>query len=353
MRSVGIGGILAAVVVFVISVPVASFFGALAIFAFCYDMAMKAGKSPARAPAQGQTCQPDPASNPAGGADNGSFQPPFGGPVIEVPYVGPSGHGEESYDVADYYVSIIFNDSFTASVGIFEKHGIAKRRLRAIDSAAVKLMNKEHQGESYNFPDYRFSGPDGVENALQDTERLGVRFIEELLKLEPRPSKVLGEVCSAPLVPSSVTNGTRQATSSGGVEANVRQFGREPPPAPGAATSPPPIKAAAEAKVSRTPVGTATGEVIDMGMRKLLKYDSGQGNDRGGANSCFEAVLQCDDGETRSYRGVRLEEHFAEQGVQLHDRIEIQSLGRTLVSIHGEERGKYRNEFVVKVLQRA
>jgi len=247
--------------------------------------------------------------------------------------------------IADYHVNVVFNDSFTASVALHSREGLVRRKMRAVSEAAGTLMRDTYGRETWDLSDYQLEGSLTLEDAILDTERLGVKFLKGLLSSTgPSPENV---------PPNSPASATDEATYS---RANALLRAEDPAPSGSAKAAPatPPPEVATTVRVRRGPGEVTRGIVVECGYRALIW----QGGHRrsGQQGTTFEAILEVDDGSTASFRGVRLQEQFSQHDVHVGDLIEITSLGRTKVDIRGDEgsveRGM-RNEFQVRVLERA
>lgn len=242
--------------------------------------------------------------------------------------------------VADYIINVRFNDAFSASVSVFNSQKITRRKIRAISPAAGILMKNIYGREGFNLPEYELSEGRTVEEAVMDTERIGIEFMENLLTkpaeyFQPEPAK--GEDPKPAMAdPESIA---RSVAILRGELADANTPTQRIQPAEPPANS----EAVLQRRFKRKAIGVTVGIVTEMGMRKMLY--------KGGAMT-FEAQIQRDDGEFVSFRGVRLNELFTEYGIKTGDRVEIESLGTT-TSDTGDGEKRTRNEYKVKVLETA
>lgn len=254
--------------------------------------------------------------------------------------------------VADFHITVQFSDSFTATVSVFKEEKVVRRKIRAISMAAGELMRTLYLRESFDLPDVKLENGRTYEDAVLDTETLGIRFIEDLLSPKaPQYFKI-------PPPPVVVGVGSNDVSKS--VQADPEATARALAILRGeAASSDGSIENAAstdtcaqsshatvrvEQKPARRARAITVGKLLEAGMRNMLFQTNNTG-------PTFEALIECDDGEFTSLRGVRLQELFKENGIEVGDHIEVVSLGRTQVTIPGGE-SKFRNEYQVKVLKR-
>lgn len=261
--------------------------------------------------------------------------------------------------LADFHVCVQFSDSFTASVSVHKAEKVARRKLRAVSTAAGALMRTLYLRESFDLPDVKLENGVTYEDAILDTETIGMRFIEDLLsKKSPQyfrcapPSVVVGagsnDVFKPALVVDPETTARSLAILRGDIA--VAEGIRNDAVAKEAAPAMQASDAQVQQKIKRTARAFTVGRVIEFGMRKMMFNTDAQGK-AGNPGTTFEAMIECENAECVSLRGVRLEELFKEHQVSTGDHVEIISLGRTRVTIGNET--KARNEFELKVLQRA
>lgn len=302
-------------------------------------------KAPTVAPLVGQA-----AGQPAAAALNADKRDPV--------TVGPS-TDQMLRTLADFHVCVQFSDSFTASVSVHKKEKVVRRKIRAISESAGELMRTLYLRESFDLPDVRLENGVTYEDAILDTETVGMRFIEDLLSNKsPQyfrcvpPAVVVGagsnDVFKPALAADPETTARSIAILRGdiAVAEGIRNdaVAKEAVPAMQASA------AQVQQKTKREARAFTVGRVIEFGMRKMMFNTDAQGK-AGNPGTTFEAMIECENGECVSLRGVRLEELFKEHQVILGDHVEVISLGRTRVTVGNET--KARNEFELKVLQRA
>lgn len=245
--------------------------------------------------------------------------------------------------IADCHVNVVFNDSFTASVALHSREGLVRRKMRAVSEAAGTLMRDTYGRETWELPDFQLQGGLTIEDAILDTERLGVRFLKGLLS---GTSPARDAPTNTPVPASEEAVGPRALAILRADDEGTRVTESQP--------APPPAEMTTTMRVRRAPGEVTRGIVVECGHRALIWQGGSRRN--GEQGTTFEAILEVEDGSTASFRGVRLQEQFAQHEVYVGDLVEITSLGRTKVDIRGDkgtvERGM-RNEFQVKVLERA
>jgi hypothetical protein len=265
-------------------------------------------------------------------------------PQIAVASIQPAPQAMQSaagnpWVVSDYIVNVKFNDAFSASVSVFNSKKVAIRKLRAISPASAILMRNIYGREGFDLPDFQITNGRTVEDAVLETEQIGMKFIEDLLgkpasyfQATPTGSQLEDKTISDP------------ETTARALAILRGELADEKTPAQRVQPSEPPAgaDAAQQRRYKRKAIGITKGVVTEMGMRKMLF--------KGGA-STFEATIHRDDGEFVSFRGVRLNELFQENGVKPGDKVEIEALGTTTVDVGDEKRT--RNEFKVKILEAA
>jgi hypothetical protein len=261
--------------------------------------------------------------------------------------------------LADFHVCVQFSDSFTASVSVHKAEKVARRKLRAVSTAAGALMRTLYLRESFDLPDVKLENGVTYEDAILDTETVGMRFIEDLIsKKSPQyfrcapPSVVVGAGSNDLFKPALVVDPETTARSLAILRGDiaVAEGIRNDAVAKEAAPAMQASDAQVQQKIKRTARAFTVGRVIEFGMRKMMFNTNAQGK-AGNPGTTFEAMIECENAECVSLRGVRLEELFKEHQVSTGDHVEIISLGRTRVTIGNET--KARNEFELKVLQRA
>ncbi|ABD71963.1 hypothetical protein Rfer_4276 (plasmid) [Rhodoferax ferrireducens T118] len=259
--------------------------------------------------------------------------------------------------VADFHVSVQFSDSFTASVSVYKNENMARRKIRAISPAAVELMRTLYLRESFDLPDVNLVNGVTYEDAVLDTESIGIKFIEDLLSSKgPRyfnlapPAVVVGPGTKDVYKPAPVADPEASARALAILRGELA--GSEGAKHEAAVNEPAASSSHATVKVEQKPKRPAraftVGRVVEFGMRKMMFQSNGGTGD---GDAVFEALIDCE-GECTSLRGVRLQELFTENNVSTGDSVEIISLGRTRVTLAGGEQ-KFRNEFQLKVLERA
>lgn len=261
-------------------------------------------------------------------------------------------------DIANYHASVIFSDDFSASIAVFKTTGLVRRKVRAISAAASMLMLELYTRDTFELPDLTLSDTVTLDKIVLDTEAIGIRFIEDLLK--KKDPKYFG--LSGNLLTPNTQLAEPQQSGSGEIvkqlppdETKEQALARSLALLRGSMASVDQTVAIAPAEMKtgvvvtkRESKGTVVGRIQTMGMRDIPPTNGKKGY------ATFEATLLQNDGQHVSFRGVRLNELFVENGVKEGDLVEIQSLGRTKVAATQEdERPTYRNEFLVKVLENA
>lgn len=261
-------------------------------------------------------------------------------------------------DIASYHIAVVFSDDFSANISVFKRTGQVRRKVRAVSGASSVLMRQLYARDSFELPDLTLSDSLTVEKVLLDTEAIGIQFIEDLLaKKDPQYFALQGKV----LEPNTGTPSTVKADSGAVVlklqpdETQEEQVARSAALLRGsmASADKPLTIAPVDVKTSvsvtkREAKGIVTGTIQTMGLRDIPPTSGKKGY------ATFEATLLQGDGLHVSFRGVRLNELFVENGVKVGDLVEIQSLGRTKVAAAEEDgRPTYRNEYLVKVLESA
>jgi len=246
--------------------------------------------------------------------------------------------------IADCHVNVVFNDSFTASVALHSQESLVRRKMRAVSEAAGDLMRDTYGRETWDLPDYRLTGSLTLEDAIVDTEKVGTAFLTALLVKEKATA----------LSPPAPANMSASQEAGAARALAILRSDESGTPESAPPTAAPPEEVVTTMRVRRPPGEITRGVVIECGHRALLWQ--GRAKRNGEQGTTFEAILEIEDGSTASFRGVRLQEQFAQHDVHIGDFIEVTSLGRTKVDIRGEkgnvEQGM-RNEFQVKVLERA
>ena len=267
-------------------------------------------------------------------------------PAAAVVVVNDDRPAPNVFSVADFHICIQFSESFSGTVSVFKARKLVKRKIRAISEAAAELMMGAYGSEVFELPPATLTPKFDFEAAVLATEELGIQFIKELLT--PKAKGV------APALPSQTPKQTPlpapDPVRTERALALLRAEMEEPKATPTQTRIEAPMQERGTmVRQSRRPTQSITvGRVIEFGMRAML-FQAGSKGERSGKT--FEATIECADGACVSLRGVRLQELFTQEGIVVGDEVEIASLGKTQVTVDGES--KYRNEFVVKVRQKA
>ena len=255
---------------------------------------------------------------------------------------------------ADFHVNLRFNDEFSSSISFFKKEKIVKRRIRAISEASHGLMLSKGMAY-YDLPNLINFDCALVDAAVEDTENLGSKFIEQLIaqKIE---SKNLQQHVPQVVHTPQVVHASQAVQTPQVVHApqavhtpqltQVPQPRLEPTPMVQRNSLPAEPVAMQKLQANRQTETTTVGRVAEMGMRKML-FGSANNKREG---ETFETAIELRDGGFVSHRGVRLQEIFRENQIRVGDHVEIRSLGKSQVKIG--DSNSLRNEYSVKVLER-
>lgn len=297
---------------------------------------------------------PTPASTP----QTSSASPALLVPAAAVMPAAPVAAAATPRTIADFHVLVQFSDSFTASVSVHKAEQIVRRKMRAISEPAAQLMRSLYLKESFDLPDVKLGDGVTYEDAILNTESVGMRFIQELLSTKGPQEFVLPaqpvatgvgtpDPFKAPVVdPEQAARSLAMLRGEAAAVANVAETAPSATPQSAPAT----VRVSGQG-IKRTAKAFAVGRVLEFGYR-VMQFQSGKDGSTGREGKTFEAVIECDNGDCVSHRGVRLEELFKENGVKVGDRVEVVSLGRTRVTLADGE-PKFRNEFNVRVLELA
>lgn len=252
-------------------------------------------------------------------------------------------------EIADEYQLIVFNQSFNASLGIYKKSGRVKRVIRPTTAAAEQLLKQRYNLTRWNLADMTTSSSLSLEDVFLFTEEEGNNAIQEFLKADGpqfqsqiqrlRATMDRNAALISAVVPAEVGDRAVVALNGGAATA--------------VATAP---VAVAEQVASTVPVVAPVAEVVrakkpDRSKMADIKGTVIAAEKRDmGEFATFEAAIRSDeDGQSASFRGVRLQEIFQEQNIGVGDRVHLVSLEPTKV----DGSAKTRNEYQVTVLERA